>query len=135
MTHPVLGTVGQFHSVEDFSDAVFRLNFFILIFIIVRSLSPDHLRRRKFFTLLAMAGVFLASIGILHWFYDDGLLFWNFALECVVSSEKAPWPFVNSNHLGDILLICAFPALLFISLKLDDLRALFSQHSVKKVPR
>jgi len=53
----------------------------------------------------------VSLIALGHWFYDSGLLFGIFEPEHVFVSERARWPFVNSNHLGHFLLPLFFLSL------------------------
>lgn len=50
------------------------------------------------------AGCGVSLIALSHWFYDNGKLFWSFAPEYVFISNRARWPFVNSDHLAHFLL-------------------------------
>ena len=50
----------------------------------------------------------IAAISLMHWFYDNGRLFWYFEPQAVFTSNRARWPFVNADHLGHFLLLGLF---------------------------
>lgn len=70
----------------------------------------------------------VALVGLSHWYYDNGKLFWYFEPQNVFVSERARWPFVNANHLGTFLLPAFF---LFLSALYSQLQEI-SNSAAKK---
>lgn len=66
------------------------------------SIHPGFIRTLKF--LLCAVALMVSLIALGHWYYDNGKLFGIFAPESIFVSDRARWPFVNSNHLGNFLL-------------------------------
>jgi O-antigen ligase len=67
---------------------------------------------------------FIALVGLSHWFYDNGQLFWSFAPQAEFTSQRARWPFVNANHLGNFLLLGVFFVFWRLLELFDDFKAL-----------
>lgn len=67
-------------------------------------LTSQHTSRRAvvnaIFTAVPLAAIGIAAVAVLHWFSDDGRLFWQFTPASRFSSPRTRWPFVNSDHLA-----------------------------------
>ena len=70
----------------------------------------------------------VSSIAYAPWFYDSGRLFWIFEPNTVVPSDRARWPFVNSNSLAQFLCL---PLMLLIGLMIER----WQKRSLKLLPR
>lgn len=115
--HPVLGKSDGILRSGALWSGVSMLTFFTAVFFLTRLyVIPDSSFKRKLFNSVLLAGVVVSLIGVSHWFYDNGKLFWIFEPENLFLSDRARWPFVNANHLGHFLLPIFF---LFIA-KLGD---------------
>lgn len=77
---------------------------FVFTFLVAVLLRGEPHGERAFFRSLQWVGFIVALIALGHWYYDTGKLFWYFEPQHVFVSERARWPFVNSNHLGTFLL-------------------------------
>lgn len=83
--------------------------FFLGIFLLASLYLDSGIDKYKKLQLLLIGvGFFLSLIGMGHWFYDNGNLFWIFEPQNRFFSERARWPFVNANHLGNFLLLSIF---------------------------
>lgn len=103
---------------------------FCCVFLLARAwLGLDGLRLRILTRLLLATGIGVALIGLSHWFYDTGELFWYFTPEHVFTSERARWPFVNSDHLGHFLAPAFF---LFVGAATEALRGLFRRPGARR---
>lgn len=111
-THPVLGTAIGALDRDAFQEGILAFGFFTLSTILFSGLliGEDSSVRRSL-TILTLLGFVVSCIGLSHWLYDDGRLFWTFAPDNVFRSDRARWPFVNSNHLAHFLLPLFFLAL------------------------
>lgn len=68
----------------------------------------NHSEFNKLYTVGLISGLIVATIGLMHWLSDNGKLFWIFEPSFVFETNRARWPFVNSNHLGAFLIIPFF---------------------------
>jgi len=104
-THPVLGIVDSILNREAFWQGVIDIFWFLSCFWLSLLLLSDALPRvKRLETLLCFGAVLVSLVALMHWFYDNGKLFWIFSPYSVQVSERARWPFVNPNHLADFLL-------------------------------
>jgi hypothetical protein len=105
IAHPVLGSIGSHPAPEAFWARLEALLFFIAALVLFRVLcaydSRNAVRLNRWAFCIGSAVTF---VGLSHWFYDTGKLFWLFEPDFLFVSERARWPFVNANHLGDFLL-------------------------------
>jgi len=115
ISHPILGVIHTGPSIEQLGivvkDLVFAIGLFALMCGFLFS-SPRNPSRVRNWILTSAAFVSLTALS--HWFYDNGLLFWTFEPENVFQSERARWPFVNSDHLAHFSLLVLFPLLGFL---------------------
>ncbi len=99
--HPLEAIVARNLFYEFRSDYLTGLLIFTLsLLITVRS----KISEKKVIRGLLIASYALALIGPLHWFIDNGHLFWYFAPSNVFVTTRVRWPLVNSNHFGFLLL-------------------------------
>jgi hypothetical protein len=94
---------------------------FVFTFLVAVLLRGEHHGERAFFRALQWLGFLVALIALGHWYYDSGKLFWYFEPQHVFVSERARWPFVNSNHLGTFLLPFFFLFLADLSTSVSQL--------------
>ncbi len=131
--HPVLGTTSLLLNTQATLAAARQLLFFITSVVIVRTLCATTPRTHfRLLSAVIIVGIIVAFIGLAHWFYDNGLLFWIFEPEYVFVSERARWPFVNSNHLGHFLLPVFFLLIGRILAKIHGLKTLKEERSGQK---
>ncbi|MBN8549919.1 MAG: O-antigen ligase family protein [Deltaproteobacteria bacterium] len=103
--HPVLGATSGILRSGPFWSGISMLAFFASTFFLARIyLVPHTSFKRTLINAILCGGAVVSLIGISHWFYDTGKLFWFFEPDNVFISERARWPFVNANHLGHFLL-------------------------------
>ncbi|MCO6431182.1 MAG: O-antigen ligase family protein [Deltaproteobacteria bacterium] len=114
--HPILGSSGALANTQAFFISLSEIIFCAATFLVARAVIEQRSNASKTLVkAIIVSGLAASAIALSHWFYDNGKLFWNFAPKSVFISERARWPFVNSNHLGDFLLA---PALFLIALLL-----------------
>ena len=135
--HPVLGHSVFLGDREAFGDAFLRILFFIGVFVLSdRWLrAGGDSREDAINRWIVLGGVMLASIGVIHWFYDNGRLFWTFTPLSEGAGDRARWPFVNPNHLGNILLLSLFPSTVLLRNMLMNFHSRFSWEISKKGAR
>ncbi|NLF25132.1 MAG: O-antigen ligase family protein [Deltaproteobacteria bacterium] len=110
--HPVLGTSSSLASWQDATTTLREIAFFsAVVFITTLTLQAKAHYAASLYRMLMLAALLVALIALGHWFYDNGKLFGVFEPEHVFISERARWPFVNSNHLGHFLLPLFFLSL------------------------
>lgn len=80
------------------------LFFAAVVFLVRTGLVGRPFALTRVVNVLCGAGIACAFVGLAHWFYDNGRLFWFFEPENIFISDRARWPFVNSNHLAAFLL-------------------------------
>lgn len=81
----------------------------IIFFLVLKSLfSHSNTFLRQALIVIWGLTLIVTLIALSHWFYDSGKLFWRFAPDYVFPSNRARWPFVNSNHLGHFLILTFF---------------------------
>ncbi len=115
--HPVLGVSDGILRAGALWSGISMLGFFACTFFLARTylIKETSFQRRVLSTIL-LSGVIVSLIGVSHWFYDNGKLFWVFEPDNLFVSDRARWPFVNANHLGHFLL----PILFLFVAKLGD---------------
>lgn len=126
--HPILGTAGDLPSGADFLASIRTICYALALFLVTRIYLQARPRGYERVTwLIIFSGLSVALTGLGHWFYDNGKLFWIFEPSYLVTSDRARWPFVNSNHFGDFLLIPLFVGLAIVLRRLSrhfaDLRS------------
>lgn len=107
--HPVLGSGVQLAAIRDVTAWLREVLVVVAAVVVVRTILALHPRAfRRITNVVVGVGVLTAMIGLAHWFYDNGRLFWLFEPDNVFVSQRARWPFVNSNHLACFLLPAFF---------------------------
>lgn len=106
--HPVLGMIGSQTDPAVLVTGLRELINFLCAFILTRLYVGNSTRSATALTrIIILAGACVSFIALSHWFYDNGSLFWVFEPETVGILNRARWPFVNPNHLGDYMAACA----------------------------
>lgn len=110
----------------------------ILSFIAMFSLSAlviGHSRQTKSHvrSLLLMCFGIIVCIGLVHWFYDNGRLFWIFEPEHPSVSTRARWPFVNANSLAQLIVLLFAPLLVRVEGFATDLSTFFSSTRLRSI--
>lgn len=124
LDHPVLGRTSSLLDQSTYYSSLFTIVFFLASFILVRTvLTTEPDADVRFRTLAIVGGVLVALIGLAHWFYDNGKLFWVFEPNNVFYSPRARWPFVNANHLGHFLLPVFFLCLSALAVRFRQFSA------------
>jgi len=122
--HPVFGIDAEGATLAPALRGIREFLFFAAVVYVVRvSLVGRPFSVMPLINLLTAIGVGCAFIGLAHWFYDTGRLFWLFEPENIFISDRARWPFVNSNHLAAFLLPTFFILVARIGECADDLRS------------
>jgi hypothetical protein len=123
-SHPVLGTSGRILRSSEFWSGITLFAYFVCVYVLARTYLALYPRFSHYLINAILAsGVLVSLIALSHWFYDTGKLFWVFEPEHIFVSERARWPFVNSNHLGHFLL----PIFFLMCAKLGNLVTLLAQ--------
>ncbi len=107
--HPVLGGETSYATIVGGISWLREVLFFVGAVVCARALillKPEYSPRLE--SCIVTAGAITAFVGLAHWFYDNGKLFWFFEPENVFISQRARWPFVNSNHLACFLIPSLF---------------------------
>jgi hypothetical protein len=103
--HPVFGTAVSGAALAPALRGIREFVFFGAVVFLVRvALIGRPFAVGALINLILVSGIGCAFIGLAHWFYDTGRLFWFFEPENIFISDRARWPFVNSNHLAAFLL-------------------------------
>ena len=129
VAHPILqddrGAVSAFKFWTAWRELLTVCSVFFISSIALRSFrnAPALLIKR-----IISAAVMVSIIALAHWFYDSGRLFWIFEPNTVVPSDRARWPFVNSNSLAQFLCL---PLMLLIGLMIER----WQKRSLKLLPR
>lgn len=127
-THPVVGSISSHLDSRHYVRSILSLAGFLAAYRIAQiSLIRRWLSTRSLIKLLSLAGFVVSFTALLHWFYDNGRLFWVFEPDNIFVSQRARWPFVSANSLGQFLLLCVFPALYLL---VEDFRGLLHAHAV-----
>lgn len=132
--HPVVGKASLLPNAQISLAALRQVLFFVCTFLLARaafSTSPGTAHR--FVNLCLVAGVGVCLVALMHWFADNGRLFWVFAPDYVHVSERARWPFVNPNHLAAYLLPVLFLLLARVSEHIYSLQFLREQKGALQV--
>ena len=125
VAHPVTGSSSLLVNAQATVPALRQLLFFLCCFVLARALfSTSNTMAHRFTNLCLAAGVAVSAIALIHWFSDNGMLFWTFAPEYRTISERARWPFVNPNHLGHFLLPVFFLLLARVAEQINALQQL-----------
>ncbi|MEZ4754593.1 MAG: O-antigen ligase family protein [Bdellovibrionota bacterium] len=138
--HSVLNSTSKFANnffAVPLLSQVFFISLCILIFLVLENKRKPNI---WLVNLLISSGFLVSLIALSHWFYDNGRLLWIFEPEYVFTSNRARWPFVNSNHLGHFLLIPAFLCIakfinIFTESKTDNPAELKPASKLKKFSR
>lgn len=109
--HPVLGEVPRLLSPQRalrwLSQWAASLS---LVWITIATCTQNPKQVQSIIRLLVVSGAAIAFIGIVHWFADNGHLFWFIAPQEVFVSNRLRWPFVNCDHMAAFLVMILFPA-------------------------
>ncbi|RMG39385.1 MAG: O-antigen ligase domain-containing protein [Candidatus Dadabacteria bacterium] len=104
-SHSVLGLARLFPDAENYFSFVRSVLFALCAFMFTLIYLRESARNfRRVIRVAVISGLIVSLVGISHWFYDNGKLFWLFEPDYIFTSTRARWPFVNSNHLGHFLL-------------------------------
>lgn len=109
--HPVLGEIPRLLSPQRalrwLSQWAASLS---LAWIVMATCTKNAKQISSIIKLLVASGTAIAFIGIVHWFADNGHLFWFIAPQEVFVSNRLRWPFVNCDHMAAFLVMILFPA-------------------------
>ena len=124
-SHKVLGSAPMYGQGDNFLVALIGIYFAWGLFEVFTFLfhSIKH-QSRKLSSFLVGIGFIVSLVALSHWFYDNGRLFWYFEPDNIFVSNRARWPFVNSNSLGQFLLL---PIFLSLSKMFQVYRKLFKE--------
>ncbi len=105
VAHPILGYASIAPNMQQTLGALRQMLFFLCTFVLARALfSTSAAAAHRTTNICIVVGILAALVALAHWFSDNGMLFWTFEPEYRYVSERARWPFVNPNHLGNFLL-------------------------------
>lgn len=128
--HPVLGLAPRLPDPSAFYTALLMLGFFVGSYMLLRiSIQVFPKFHTRLLNAMFISGAIVSLVALTHWFYDNGKLFWTFEPDNVFVSERARWPFVNSNHLAHYLLPIFFLLIARIS---NQAAQLGIQHSASE---
>ncbi len=123
VAHPVLGTTPNIANFSRTVESTLSILFVLSSFIVGRLLLAESNRfQRQLVSAGTWCAAIVCAIGLSHWLYDNGKLFWIAAPENIFISNRARWPFVNANHLGHYLLLAALFVGASLSQQLQRLR-------------
>lgn len=103
-SHPTLGQVPML-TLSNALRGLASLAAFTATFVLCATYvsgSSHRLERVRGFVIAS--ALFVAAIGLSHWFSDNGRLLWFFEPDSVFVSPRVRWPFVNPNHFAWFLL-------------------------------
>ena len=123
--HPLLEHAGALMRVQVSVSQLADFFHLIALFVLCRYYIGLHDIQRKLDGLVSaiiVSGSLAAMTGLMHWFYDNGKLFWTFSAYHEASSNRARWPFVNPNHLAIFLTVPYFLIIGRIQEALERLR-------------
>ncbi|MFM1847502.1 MAG: hypothetical protein RL417_976 [Pseudomonadota bacterium] len=107
--HPILGADTGYAAFLGGAAWIREFFFFLCILVSTRTLLVlQPTLSNRLIQAIIVSGCITAFVGLAHWFYDNGRLFWLFEPDNVFISQRARWPFVNSNHLGCFLVPSLF---------------------------
>lgn len=110
--HPVLGTISRLLSPQRalrwLSQWTASLS---LAWIVIATCTQNAKQISVIVKLLVASGTAIAFVGIVHWFADNGYLFWFIAPQEVFVSNRLRWPFVNCDHMAAFLVMVLFPTI------------------------
>lgn len=132
--HPVLGTISRLVAQENFTGSLIAICAFCGFYLLARTwlaFSETHINR--LLNYLVISAGMIGMVALLHWFYDNGKLFWIFEPQYSAVSSRARWPFVNPNHLAHYLIPAAFLILGVLKTEINNLHSLLlNVHSRNK---
>lgn len=103
--HPLLGEARQLAAIGPVLNGLLTVAFCCAVFFLFRCQMACYKTSPFWFVKIIKYLVLIVGLTALsHWFYDNGRLFWTFEADHTFVSDRARWPFVNSNHLGIFLL-------------------------------
>lgn len=103
---PVSGVYAFAIQPERFLTFILSLISIGLVIALTSSLGQNDIN--KLYNVFIISGLIVSTIALMHWLSDNGRLFWIFEPTYVFETNRARWPFVNSNHLGAFLIIPFF---------------------------
>lgn len=110
--HPVLGTMPRLLSPQRALRWLSQWTASIsLAWIAIAACTQNAKQIPAIVKLLVASGTAIAFIGIVHWFADNGHLFWFIAPQEVFVSNRLRWPFVNCDHMAAFLVMVLFPTI------------------------
>lgn len=101
--HPIFGAISKNYFQYGYFYFLKEPLFIINNFLIFSALVDSDYYKKIAILFVRVLGISIALTALMHWFYDNGKLFWVFEPNAIFISERARWPFVNSNHCGAIL--------------------------------
>ncbi len=133
ISHPVLGSVSALSNSHASLAALHGLALFFTSFVLFRVVawsfsgrSLDNLS--KICAAIAVFSTIFAFIGLMHWFSDNGKLFWRYAPDVANPLDRLRWPFVNPNHLACFLLPGLFVLAARLANSWHNLLSFFIEH-------
>jgi len=109
--HPVLGHVSELASpqraIRWLSQWCASLAF---AWIVIANCARHPGQVESLVRVLVGSGACVAGVGLVHWFADNGHLFWTIAPQEIFVSNRLRWPFVNCDHMAAFLVMILFPA-------------------------
>lgn len=136
VSHPIVGTSSWISNWDKYITALLSIGAFVAATIYFKSLFGRHHSARSFAqTLIPISLLLISLIALAHWLSDNGKLFWFFQPETIIYSERARWPFVNSNSLAQFLMLLIFPTLALFLTFADEMTRLIVQVAHRRAVR
>lgn len=101
--HPIFGEVSKHYFQYGWFYFLKEPLFILTNFLIFSTILTSDYYQKIVTLFIRVLGILIAITALMHWFYDNGKLFWFIEPYIVFISNRARWPFVNSNHCGAIL--------------------------------
>lgn len=114
VSHPVLGEISRLASLQRALRWLSQWSASLaLAWVVIATCTEYPKQIYSIMKLLVALGTGIAFIGLIHWFTDNGFLFWTIEPQEVFVSNRLRWPFVNCDHMAAFLVIILFPAVAF----------------------
>jgi O-antigen ligase len=121
--HPIVGSVSNLALSSESWAALRDITASLMLFFLARKhLVPTLAAAERWASALVALGGLVALFALGHWFYDNGKLLGIFEPDSVFISERARWPFVNPNSLGQFLLLPIFLSFSVVTTRIAALR-------------
>lgn len=109
-SHPILGSVSLLYTPHEYFNSWFTIAAsFAFLSVVTCSLYLRVVSAESLIRLISISGLMVSVVALMHWFYDNGKLFWMFSPDHIFVSDRARWPYVSSNNLGHHLILTLFP--------------------------